>query len=780
MGSTANPTVTGEMELLKGTLSARFKVIYGLVFLMIISSTAWLSYLSSKGSLEEQLKNSNIALLNLVQQKIEMILREIDTNTINFIQEPEVAFFLNGRYTNDDLRFNHFNVLNTKFKVLMNANSNISSFYLYSLQNKSLLTDSTFSDEADFYDMNWLTAFNNMQRYHQWLDVRRITTVSSGLQLDKNVVSLVRQFPLISNPQFRKGAIIVNIDERTIANLMEDVDNQRIGQTMVINDQGMIVSSKNKSQLYKPLSSIEGAPSLDKLQGSGYTMMETHNGSFTTFFVTSSYNGWKYISVVPNLVMNRPLEFVRNVLLFLASGMFIVALVLVYAVSSYTFRPLETFLRSFTERKLDRPNDLTYLEKFFKQMMSDNESLQKQMHESLPALKWRLIMSLLMADKTSYYRMKNYFDILGIDFFEARFVVLVIELDRKQHIASPRDIYLFTYAISNVAEELVAGVCKGVSVEVSDGIVAVIMSFEEDDPKHNQIQALQIADLVRNYVAAHFKQTVTIGVGGSYLDLEGIHESYREAQNAVKYKLIMGDNTVISIDDIAGNHNDKFYRIWAMSDTVVGLIRDTDKGKLEGQLEKLFVEIIKINAPPEMIKQMCIQLIMKSIKAISDKGLDIKQFLDPKENIYHRIDSCANVEEIRSYISLFLHELIVRTEEKRENRSPSDTVQQIITYLEQNYADSNLSLNLIASDFKLSVPYLSKMFKETMEMNFMDYLIQVRMEKSKQLLKDPKLKIQVIAEQVGYNNAQSFIRIFKKYTGQTPGEYRELPSDEKR
>lgn len=113
------------MELLKGTLSARFKVIYGLVFLMIISTTAWLSYLSSKGSLEEQLKNSNIALLNLVQQKIEMILREIDTNTINFIQEPEVAFFLNGRYTNDDLRFNHFNVLNTKFKVLMNANSMI-------------------------------------------------------------------------------------------------------------------------------------------------------------------------------------------------------------------------------------------------------------------------------------------------------------------------------------------------------------------------------------------------------------------------------------------------------------------------------------------------------------------------------------------------------------------------------------------------------------------------------------------------------------------------------
>ncbi|CAG7656928.1 helix-turn-helix domain-containing protein [Paenibacillus allorhizosphaerae] len=765
---------------MKGTIPARFKMIYGIVFLLIISTTAWLSYLSSKGSLEGQLKNTNIALLHLVQQKIEMILREIDTNTINFIQEPEVAFVLNGRYTNDEMRFSHFNVLNTKFKVLMNANSNISSFYLYSIQKKSMLTDNTFADEADFYDMDWLPAFNNMQRYHQWLDVRQITTVSSGLQLDKNVISLVRQFPLISNPQFRKGAIIVNIDERTVANLMEDVDKQRLGQTMVINEQGMIISSKDKAQLYKPFGSIESAPALDKLQGSGYITKKVRDGSYTTFYVSSQYNGWKYISIVPNPVMNRPLEMVRNILLSIAAGMFIVAIILVYAVSSYTFRPLERFFQAFAGKKIDRHDDLTYLEKFFKQMMSDNESLQKQMHESLPALKWRLIMSLLMADKTNYNRMRKYFDMLGIHFYDSRFVVLVIELDRKQHIASPRDVYLFTYAISNVAEELVAGVCKGVSVEVNDGVVAVIMSFEEDDPQGNQLQALQIADLVRNYVAEHFKQTVTIGVGSPHLQLEGIHESYKEAQNAMKYRLIMGDNTVISIEDVAGNHNDKFYRIWAMSDTIVGLIRDTDKSKLEIQLEKLFDETIKSNVPPEMIKQMCIQLIMKSIKAISDKGLDIKQFLDPKENIYTHIDSCANVEDIRKYISAFLQELIIRTEEKRESKSPSDTVNRIISYLEHNYMDSNLSLNLIASDFHLSVPYLSKLFKETMEMNFMDYLIHIRMEKSKQLLRDPKLKINAIAEQVGYNNAQSFIRIFKKYTGQTPGEYRENPADEKR
>ena len=236
----------------------------------------------------------------------------------------------------------------------------------------------------------------------------------------------------------------------------------------------------------------------------------------------------------------------------------------------------------------------------------------------------------------------------------------------------------------------------------------------------------------------------------------------------------MGENTVVSIDDIAGsNYNEKFYRITTLIDSVVNLIRDTDKIKLRPHLDKIFGEVVASNVPPDLIKQMCIQIIMKSIKVISDKGLEVKEFLDPKENIYNRIDSCVKVAELKSYMSDFLQQLIIRTEEKRLSKGHHDTIQQVLDYVKQHYMDSELSLNLLAAQFELSVPYLSKLFKETTETNFMDCLIQIRMEKSKDLLLNSKYKINTIAERVGYNNVQSFIRIFKKYTGQTPGEFRE-------
>lgn len=86
---------------------------------------------------------------------------------------------------NDELRFNHFRVLNDRFKTLMFANSNISSFYLYSMESKSLLTGTMFSDEADFYDMKWKDAFMSMKGYQQWLDTRKIAEINTGLLLEK-------------------------------------------------------------------------------------------------------------------------------------------------------------------------------------------------------------------------------------------------------------------------------------------------------------------------------------------------------------------------------------------------------------------------------------------------------------------------------------------------------------------------------------------------------------------------------------------------------------------
>ncbi|NRF95703.1 helix-turn-helix transcriptional regulator [Paenibacillus frigoriresistens] len=94
-------------------------------------------------------------------------------------------------------------------------------------------------------------------------------------------------------------------------------------------------------------------------------------------------------------------------------------------------------------------------------------------------------------------------------------------------------------------------------------------------------------------------------------------------------------------------------------------------------------------------------------------------------------------------------------------------------FIDAHYMHSDLSLNYLASEFKLSASHVSRIFKEHMERNFIDYLMDIRMRKAKELLAGSDLLIRDVSEAIAYTNVNSFVRIFKKSTGFIPGEYRE-------
>ncbi|MFR9235767.1 MAG: helix-turn-helix domain-containing protein, partial [Eisenbergiella massiliensis] len=74
----------------------------------------------------------------------------------------------------------------------------------------------------------------------------------------------------------------------------------------------------------------------------------------------------------------------------------------------------------------------------------------------------------------------------------------------------------------------------------------------------------------------------------------------------------------------------------------------------------------------------------------------------------------------------------------------------------------------------LSASYLSFVFKENSGLNFVDYVNQFRLRKAKELLENTSYNISQIAELVGYSSANSFSKVFKKYNGISPAQYRKI------
>jgi AraC-like DNA-binding protein/ligand-binding sensor protein len=92
-------------------------------------------------------------------------------------------------------------------------------------------------------------------------------------------------------------------------------------------------------------------------------------------------------------------------------------------------------------------------------------------------------------------------------------------------------------------------------------------------------------------------------------------------------------------------------------------------------------------------------------------------------------------------------------------------------YIEQNQAE-DLSLGQVARAVNTSSFYFCKLFKRSTGLNFTDYVSRVRIEKAKNLLLNPNLRVSEIAYEVGFQSLTHFNRVFKKIIGQSPTEYR--------
>lgn len=109
-----------------------------------------------------------------------------------------------------------------------------------------------------------------------------------------------------------------------------------------------------------------------------------------------------------------------------------------------------------------------------------------------------------------------------------------------------------------------------------------------------------------------------------------------------------------------------------------------------------------------------------------------------------------------------------------EHPSPMhEKISEIAQFINQNYSEA-LSLTALANRFYISPSYLSKVFKETTNFTFVEYLNNVRVKEAKRLLLESRKKVVEIAAEVGFGSVTHFGRVFKEITGNSPLFYRKL------
>jgi two-component system, response regulator YesN len=252
-----------------------------------------------------------------------------------------------------------------------------------------------------------------------------------------------------------------------------------------------------------------------------------------------------------------------------------------------------------------------------------------------------------------------------------------------------------------------------------------------------------------------------VGIGKAYESLDQIRQSYQEA-------LIASMDPSLPVK----------YRFY--EDTpVLGLARD---GYPMKQWEKLFFDQIRLGQWEQVRSD-----VMDFVQRYENEGADLMQAQQRVLEllwIASRVLIEMGVErdmplysfQAKDYRQLraesgYLLDQMQQTYLEYYDRLEPDTIQQIKQYIVE-HSHEDISLDAIGKRVGLSPFYISKMFKEQLGINYIDFLTECRIEKAKKLMGDPEKSLKEITFEVGYHDPNYFSKVFKKMNDTSPTEYR--------
>lgn len=263
-----------------------------------------------------------------------------------------------------------------------------------------------------------------------------------------------------------------------------------------------------------------------------------------------------------------------------------------------------------------------------------------------------------------------------------------------------------------------------------------------------------------------------IACGRCVYTTDAIQQSYRDAQRVLERRFFCdrGEH-VISCETFSGLGKSLAPMgsglLGAYSTALLNNIQTFSRNGIAATLNRLRDTLCQASDPTANIKLFLIDLYLcirekmsrlyPNTRIPSAGNAELVQFIQTRCYLYEILQYFT--EHLEAIMSAIAHS------------SRESVLDDVLHYIKHNYAD-NITLENIAPLFGYNSSYLGRIFRKKMGETFNSYVARVRIDNSKQMLQQEDTKIYVIAEKVGYHNADYFHIMFKKYVGISPAEYR--------
>jgi len=259
-----------------------------------------------------------------------------------------------------------------------------------------------------------------------------------------------------------------------------------------------------------------------------------------------------------------------------------------------------------------------------------------------------------------------------------------------------------------------------------------------------------------------------ISVGSVQQDIMQISQSYSEAGYALEYRMLKKAGTILRYSDLIGPIEEHGLLDKNDEKRIFSYLDSCDFDALSSCISDIINSLKNNKNGSKYVYSVCIDIILRINKYMStniSKDFQDKSFEYIRNMLYKN-----NIDEIRLVLQDYLnkcHSIIEGSKDVKIGLIINNAKQ----YIDEHY-NERITLGTLSEQVYIHPIYLSKLFKEKIGQNFIDYLTKVRVEHAKEMLKNPSLKICDIAYMVGYESPKHFSKIFKDVVGISPKDYR--------
>ena len=194
------------------------------------------------------------------------------------------------------------------------------------------------------------------------------------------------------------------------------------------------------------------------------------------------------------------------------------------------------------------------------------------------------------------------------------------------------------------------------------------------------------------------------------------------------------------------------------------LLLPYDEGFVQNFIEERYLVWSSETMKPSAIKIEAVNIV----KTLFMKNVELPVLMEKAEII----EASATLKELRSStLEVIKACTLSLSASGTQHNTDNELMDKALRYIHAHYTEE-LTLQKAADHIHISRNYFSILFKRLMNQNFIDYVIELRVNKAKELLTQTSQKVYEVASNAGFNDVKYFSKLFKKVTGHSPGDYR--------